>query len=347
MMGNGVRLSGSDLLGILHAILPLPHIMGMIGQAVTYFIGNDRKFQILLQKVQDFLVFYEQDFNFRLIFDKRLDLIEKIMKNFTKLMLVIYQLPVLAAIITTIITNEVTYAIYFIMPIIDEKSVLGFCINTFVHWICLLIAFVFQAAFYTANSFSILQLIPKVDIFERKMKNFSLDLHEVSENSRKSSGEPILDQTPPKTNKQELIEIVKFYRECKSFIDFNIDYIKFSVFGHISLSAIGIGMSLIILYKLSFAMGFTCLLGLISQIAFPCIFGTIIEHQNQRIVNIICEFPFHNLDVSDQKIYLQFLLFAMNSKALNLPIIGNTNMELFATIMNGGYSYFTFIWNFL
>jgi hypothetical protein len=49
---------------------------------------------------------------------------------------------------------------------------------------------------------------------------------------------------------------------------------------------------------------------------------------------------------SNQKIFLQFIHLVQNSNGLNVPILGDINMELFTNVMNGAYSYLMCLLNF-
>lgn len=150
-----------------------------------------------------------------------------------------------------------------------------------------------------------------------------------------------------KTMKTRLIELIKYYKEFNDFLTFNQNFMKITQFFAISINAVGIAMSIVILQKFSVFVGFTSLFVLICHIAYPCVLGALMEHQSHRIIDILWDFPFYELDIKDQKIFLQFLLFAQQFPEFEMPIFGNVDMELFKNVVYGGYSYFTFIINFI
>lgn len=149
------------------------------------------------------------------------------------------------------------------------------------------------------------------------------------------------------TVKSRLIEIINFYQEYNDFVVMNQEFMEITQFFCISTNAIGVSLCVVAIFELSISVGIVSLIIMISHIAYPCVLGTIISHQNDRLVKAISDFPFYKLDVADQKIFLQFLTFAQNTQELNVAIYGDVNMELLQNVLNVAYSYFMFLFNFI
>jgi hypothetical protein len=61
----------------------------------------------------------------------------------------------------------------------------------------------------------------------------------------------------------------------------------------------------------------------------------------------VCSFPWYELSNRKKKMFLQFIHLVQNSTELIAPIVGDVDMELFTDVMNGGYSYFNYFYNFV
>lgn len=158
MLINGLQLSHGDLIVIIHVILPFPYISGIIGQSVNYFMGADEVYNRNYQILVDLCLHYEKNLKLLPILERRMKLADVVVRGFIYTMILLYHVPVLTAVITTIITGEKIYAFFFILPYIDELSTLGFCVNSLFHWICSIIAFMFYTAHSSGISFCVLQV---------------------------------------------------------------------------------------------------------------------------------------------------------------------------------------------
>ena len=158
MMINGIQLSHGDLIVIIHVILPFPYLSGIIGQSVNYFLGGDETYNQNYQVLVDLCVHYEKNSKLMPILLNRMKLTSWVLHGFIGLMVFLYHVPILTAVVTTIVTGENIYAFFFIFPFIDEQSMLGFCVNSFFHYICSIIAFMFYTAHSSGIIFCILQV---------------------------------------------------------------------------------------------------------------------------------------------------------------------------------------------
>lgn len=190
-----------------------------------------------------------------------------------------------------------------------------------------------------------------MDIFEAAMEDLSENLVKGKREMKPSIQFLLQNHLITESRKisitNRLIEIIKYYHEYNDFIASTQNFLNVILFFAISTNAIGVAMCVVIALKLSISIGLAGFVILLFQIAVPCILGTIIAVQNERLSDILWSFPFYELDIAEQKIFLQFLQFAQTSKKIKVPIFGDVNMELFKNVLNCGYSYFMFIWNFI
>jgi hypothetical protein len=77
------------------------------------------------------------------------------------------------------------------------------------------------------------------------------------------------------------------------------------------------------------------------------VLGTIVSHQNEKLLRAVCNFPWYNLSVKKQKVYMQFIHQCQQATSIDLHIIGTFDMELFTNIMNLSYKYLNFVMNFM
>jgi hypothetical protein len=84
-----------------------------------------------------------------------------------------------------------------------------------------------------------------------------------------------------------------------------------------------------------------------AQVIVLCSYGAIITHQKEKIVEELCGLPWYELSNKNQKIFLQFIHMCQSSNELELPLIGVLDMRILTDVVNGSYSYFMFLYNFL
>ena len=156
MLANGVLKGRSDLMIMIHAILPLVFAIKVIGQIIGYFMGKDRKSTQTIKDVVDFLIENEKNLTYFMLLEPRLKLICRLVKSFIVLMAIVYTIPIINSIIATLIKGEATYALYIILPLIDENSMLGYCLNTFIQCLLIFIVFMLHIGITTGQCYFIL-----------------------------------------------------------------------------------------------------------------------------------------------------------------------------------------------
>ena len=83
------------------------------------------------------------------------------------------------------------------------------------------------------------------------------------------------------------------------------------------------------------------------EVLIPCTIGTVIEHQHDRLLDELCAFPWYELSLKEQKIFLQLIHKCQYLNSLELPLVGDVNFELLKDILNAAYSYCMYILNFV
>jgi hypothetical protein len=106
-------------------------------------------------------------------------------------------------------------------------------------------------------------------------------------------------------------------------------------------------MSIAVILGISIPIGIAALITFLSQLGVYCVLGTLIEIQNDKLLQKVNEFPFYELRNQKQKIFLQFIHAVQVTTNLELPLIGSTNMELFKDVVSAGYSFLGFVSNFV
>ena len=119
-----------------------------------------------------------------------------------------------------------------------------------------------------------------------------------------------------------------------------------SSFVTFTVNSIGIGMSIKFMRFWSIPIGLAGVTLFTTQVLIQCVQGSIVLHQNQRILDCLCGFPWYELPKSQQKIFIQFIHVCQSACVLNIPIIGVLNMELFTRVMNSAYSLLMFMLKF-
>jgi hypothetical protein len=146
---------------------------------------------------------------------------------------------------------------------------------------------------------------------------------------------------------EEFIEIMKQFDEYRDYTFRLKSVMTDSTFVAVAANGIGISLAVITLISTSIPRGLACLLFFILQVGNACIAGTLVNHQNQRLLRAICDFPWYELSLEKQKVYLQFIFNLQNPIEVKLPMLGYCNMELFKDVVYAGYQYYMFLINFV
>jgi hypothetical protein len=147
--------------------------------------------------------------------------------------------------------------------------------------------------------------------------------------------------------KRKLKEIIKLQNDYQKFKDLISDFGGLPTFVAIFVNVIAVCFSIIGALKITFVGGVGGLasaLGFFFQMAIPCLIGNLISIQNEKFIDAIYDTTWYDIDENEtKKVLQQLLLIAQNSGSIELPMLGDLDNELLASIVNSIYSYCTAI----
>jgi hypothetical protein len=148
--------------------------------------------------------------------------------------------------------------------------------------------------------------------------------------------------------KRKLKEIIKLQNDYQKFKDLISDFGGLPSFVAIFVNVIAVCFSIIGALKVTFVGGLAAAFGFFFQMAIPCLIGNLISIQNEKLTDAIYDTTWYDIDENEtKKILQQLLLIAQNSGSIELPMLGDLQNELLATIVNAIYSYCTAILSFV
>jgi hypothetical protein len=210
-----------------------------------------------------------------------------------------------------------------------------------------------------------LQTLAMVDVFSSKMKRFGRQLGEFNESAEvevkviagtstsrminvvERIKRDILRKKQLEKIESELIALIKEYEVYNTYVEHCYTFRQLVLFTQLSTTAVAIGIAFLYIRLVSIPIGVSLAVILFFQVLIPCVIGTVVNTQNERLLQAVCDFPWYELSPKMRKVYLQFVHQCQNTTAFELPIIGELNMELFTNVMNTSYSYLTYLMNFM
>jgi hypothetical protein len=254
------------------------------------------------------------------------------------------------------------------LPFTDPYgSLLWYIINSSILTAYVLLLFFMFMTADVLYIFFIYQSVPMVEIYCMKLRKFGEKLVHVKT-------QKITEQVGPSTSKNHsrdlwnhavylalkrdkaieiaifeshFITLIKEFNTYNEYVAAVLFFMELTTFASMSLNSMAIAMAIVVMLYYSKAIGGIMILYLFSLVFTPCVQGTVILHQKEKLSNELWNFPWYELSNSKQKLFLQLIHLAQNANELTVPIIGDIDMELFAEIMNGAYSYFNYLYNFV
>jgi hypothetical protein len=147
-------------------------------------------------------------------------------------------------------------------------------------------------------------------------------------------------------SRRELLKTILEFEKYSEFIDSLLLFFAFPKFFEVSSDTIGICLMAIVAYTTGILSCFSGFI-YIFQLVCTCTIGSMMLTNNEKILQELLDFPWWLMDKSSQKLFLQFIHKCQNRNQFVLPIIGLIDYKLLVDVINGAYSYFMFIWNFL
>ncbi|KAG5676394.1 hypothetical protein PVAND_006234 [Polypedilum vanderplanki] len=335
-----------------------------INVAVRYvceLLLDTEKFRTdLIEIVKNIYKKDEQNPKYRLILEKNLAFISLTYKNMIIIFFIVCLVVNFAAWIASLLTGEFILVAPIYMPWVDPQTLSAYIISSailffFTFWIYLV--------FLPAESFifvSTLQTIPLIDVYCMKIQDFGDELmkskiqkpkiekveQSTSKEAKVETVKAESELRPEADIEKKLINLIKEFNEYDDFLKNFIKSIEIQTFVVLSINATAIGMAVLTSLYYSKIIG-AILVGFFSfQVFIPCSQGTIISNQKQKLLTALWEFPWYELSLKNQKVFLQFLHLCQNSKEFRIFIVGEINMELFTDIMNAAYSSVLFFKDF-
>lgn len=336
----------------------------LAGQLVMRFVNrvglkseaNTVKMRLILDE------FYKaEEIKYAELLTSRLKFTEFAMKSYLVACFIVYHIPITTTWLISILENKFLLYMPAILPFTNPEETFDFILNGVILTMVTTIVYLMLVSEDLYYIYFASETAPMVDIFIIKLQEIGLNLVKLKECKRnkfcrvpKNSKFHSQNQDFQEEHENQIeidkfetkfIDLIKTHRDLNKYIKDVHDYMKLSVFIALSLNAISIGLSIIVLRFISVPIGFGISLIFLFQVLMPCTLGALISHLNQRLLEAVCEFPFYELSISKQKIFLQFMHACQTANKLILPIVGVLNMELFRNVLNAAYSYFTLVWN--
>ncbi|KAG5676480.1 hypothetical protein PVAND_006311 [Polypedilum vanderplanki] len=356
---NGLYRNRKNIVNICNSMALFSVALQLAARLIRHIIRDDNQ---IVENLYTFIMkFYyreETTVNDRPVLMKNLNQSEKILRIFLFVTILTYLTPATTAWILPFFTHEFKLFAPVYLPHTEPNETFGFILNMM---IMTLVSCTVTAIFMAGDAYIVfcsLQVVPMADIFVIKLDNFAKKLNNfrnetnLAQPSTSKTSEEINAKFTEKEIKMiqfnaEFIDLLKEFHDYNDYVRHLIVYAEFTFFMAIFFNSFGIGLSVIVMKFYSTPIGISYIYFMTQQVAMPCIIGTMISTQNTKILNELSSFPYYEMSIKSQKIFLQFLLECQNANSFNLPIFGILNMELFTDVIHGAYSYLMYVLNFV
>ncbi|KAL7012488.1 hypothetical protein ACKWTF_014880 [Chironomus riparius] len=359
---NGLIHVWPNFKRICNSLMVEPIGFQLLTRMTMRFVNNDEQ---LVSEIHDTIEkFYkseEKEPEKRKILDFSVKIIEILSKSYMLLNFICFMIPPMSALIISWISKEFFMLVPLWLPFTDPNEIYGFAINTSaMFFFCVM----FYELLISQDLFFIhytLQVIPMGDILIHKMRQLGEKLSasrksvKILANTQNFTIEELIKtrqklnilENSIKQHEKDIINLIKSFNSYNSFISLIHPYMHYTKFVEISTNAVGIGLAILVANLFSISIGISVILIYTLQVLMSCIQGTVISHQNQKILDETWNFPWYKMSIPMQKVWLQFMHQCQSSNELEIVMIGVLNMECFTNVMNGAYSYFMYILNFV
>lgn len=315
-----------------------------------FYYNYDRMAEDMIIKITKFFESVEQNSKFSEILNERLKFSNVVMKYGLVLWFLLFSSANFAPCVVSWYTGEFILIVPIFLPWIDPHTLSGYILDCFILYYFILYVYVIFMSCDMNYVFLTLQTIPMVDIYCMKLNDLGEKLVKlkiekpkvkvVQPTTSKASEvqEKIESAESEKEMKQELINLIKDFNKYQEYLQLVFDYIEMPTFFMLSMNATAIGLSALAFLYYSKVVGVFLIIVLTFQVFVPCAQGTVIAQQKEKVLNALWDFPFYELSLKNQKIYLQFMHLVQNSKDFEILIVGNLEMETFTSIANAAYS---------
>jgi hypothetical protein len=313
------------------------------------------------------LAFYKQEEQIsehRPVLLLNLKFLDSLVSYFFFVSLVGINVPALTAWILSWYTGELILPAPVFLPYTDPKTLFWYIVNSALLASFEMLLFVLFMTTDVLYIFFIYQSVPMVDIYCMKLRRFGEKLvkvktQKIAEQVEPSTSKKLVQNFRSKltlehekakkieTVERQLIAFIKEFNTYNEYVKLILFFMEYPTFASMSLNSVSIGMAIVVMLYYSKAIGGVMIIFLFSLVFTPCVQGTVISHQKKKLVDEICAFPWYELSKTNQKLFLQLIHLTQNSTELTVPIVGQMNMERFTDVMSGGFSYFSYLYNFV
>ncbi|KAG5681811.1 hypothetical protein PVAND_011219 [Polypedilum vanderplanki] len=354
----GIQENLKDFASVCNSLAIYSFIIQILIRYGNKIIFNDDVvIHSLLGTITAFFDREEQIHEHRPVLIKNLKILKILLNGYLVFFFIIYTIPNPTSWILSWYTGEFILIVPIDLPFIDPKTLIGYIVcssilmfySVFVY-VCLMIGDILFI-------YLVYQCVPMMDIYCLKLKKFGDNLIKIK-NEKIQSVEPSTSKLTKKQllkkreekilkNQNQLIDFIKEFHVYNCYLETLIQFMKFTTFGALSMNSLAIGMAIVVALNYSKAIGLYMATSLFFQVFVPCIQGTLMLHQKEKLLNELYDFPWFELSKDKQKIFLQFIHLCQNSNELEIAIVGDVDMELFKDIINGAYSYFIYLKDFV
>lgn len=364
---NGLIYIWPNFLKICNSLIIESMVVQLIVRVSSRFIRNDERTVQRIQKyINDFYEREEKNIQNRPILNGLIKNFEFGLKVYCIIGLIPICAPSISALIYSIVSKEYFLFVPFRLPFTDpENSLIWFIVHSLLLFFGgLLNGFILTSgdAFFL---YFILQTIPMVKMITMKLKafefeivNFQKDLMPSTSTQKVDGKELICIKVKENINKRNIYKskmeiekkLIRIIRECQEYKDYvTICHVhtEMTIFVAILMNSLSIGLAMLLAYLSSYTIGISAFTVFFIQILILCLLGSIVTHQNEKLLKELCSFPWYELSNPSRKLFLQHIHLCQNLVYLEIPIFGNLGMNLFAQIMNDAYAYLMYILHFV
>jgi hypothetical protein len=364
MQINGIYQNYSDLLKLSSSFIIYAFVIQLVMSIVNRALGMDLEPGYKTYKTaREFYKREQKNKEQWPMLMSTLDNAMRLLRAHGSICCVLFHTPIVTSWIVSIWRQDFIMPFCVYLPFIDPNTLFGFLLNTTIITFASTSVYICFMLIDMNMVYFPLQTLAMVDVFASKMKIFGEKLSEFNKNeeveviagpstSRMTNAAKRLNHETRCQKQLEKIEgqfiaLIKEYEVYNTYIDLCITFRRLVMFSQLSTNAVAIGIAFLYIKLVSIPIGAAIIAILFFQVLIPCVIGTVVNTQSERLLQAVCDFPWYELSPKMRKVYLQFVHQCQNTTVYKLPIIGELNMELFTNIMNTSYSYLTYLMNFL
>ncbi|KAG5670675.1 hypothetical protein PVAND_000923 [Polypedilum vanderplanki] len=290
---------------------------------------------------------YEENHRFSELLHKNLDQNKKVVKTYIFISTFLFGITAIVLSLQIILTGKLQQQALVYLPYLDHENAIGYFINfVFLCGISILgfLGFMPYDLFLIIYGFTVKG---HADILIEMLKEFENDIKsETDENLiilPSTSNETFQELRNTQNDFKKLLNFIKEYELYWNYVnEFNCFQ---SIISFISIGVIAVALciSLYMITKISFVTGISASGIYVCQMILPCVVGAMITNQNFRLLDAVNNFPWYDLSINNQKIFLQIIQIFQNIPSLKIIIFDELNLELLKNVVNASYSYYVFL----